>query len=228
MADDRLALLGELERADEAAGAELAELDELYAAVEDVRTRALELEELHAALPEERTAAAAAVEAAGRLRNEARDAAERAAEELQRAEAEGDAERIAEARRLELRAKDRLHVAERKVEADRERIAELEARAEAAESEAVALESRARELAGALAQRRRVAGEAVAAPGEGLAGVAEWGTQARAALLVARGQAAAERDALVRQAIELASVLLDETPPTTVAAVARRVERELQ
>jgi hypothetical protein len=228
MADDRLALLGELERADEAAGAELAELDELYAAVEDVRTQALELAELHAALPEERTAAAAAVEAAGRLRNEARDAAERAAEELQRAEAEGDEERIAEARRLELRARDRLHVAERKVEAARERIAELEARAEAAESEAVALESRARELAGALAQRRRVAGEAVAAAGESLAGVAEWGTQARAALLVARGQAAAERDAVVRQAIELASVLLHETPPTTVAAVARRVERELQ
>ena len=37
MADDRLALLRELERADEAIAAELTELDGLHAAVEELR-----------------------------------------------------------------------------------------------------------------------------------------------------------------------------------------------
>jgi hypothetical protein len=58
--------------------------------------------------------------------------------------------------------------------------------------------------------------------------VAEWGTRARAALLVARGQVAAERDAVVRQAAELGALLLGEAlPATSAAGVARRVEREL-
>jgi colicin import membrane protein len=228
MADDRLALLHELERADEAVGAELVELDEIHAAVEELRGRALELRNFFAELPGERRAAAAALEEAGLILDEARAAAERAAEELKRTAGEEDEEHLAEARRLDVRARDHLNIAERRAEADRERVAELYALAKVAESEAVVVEARARELAAALARRPRVAEEAVAAPAEGLDGVAEWGTQARAALLVARGQVAAERDALVRQAIEVAAVLLGETPPVTVAAVARRVEREYQ
>jgi hypothetical protein len=47
-------------------------------------------------------------------------------------------------------------------------------------------------------------------------------------LLVARSQLAAERDAVLRQANELGAVLLGEAlPPTSAAAVARRVEAEL-
>ena len=65
-------------------------------------------------------------------------------------------------------------------------------------------------------------------PGPGTTGIAEWGTRARAALLVARSQLATERDAIVRQANELGAVVLGQTlPPLGAAAVARRVEREL-
>ncbi len=68
----------------------------------------------------------------------------------------------------------------------------------------------------------------MAEPGTGPQALADWGTQARAALLVARNQLATERDAVVRQALELGALLLGETlPQTSAAQVGRRVEREL-
>ena len=79
-----------------------------------------------------------------------------------------------------------------------------------------------------LVGRPRLTGEAVADPGSGPGGVAEWGTRARAALLVARSQLVTERDAVVRQANELGTALLGEAlPPLGTAAVARRVEQAL-
>jgi hypothetical protein len=58
--------------------------------------------------------------------------------------------------------------------------------------------------------------------------VAEWGTRARAALLVARSQLASERDAVVRQANELgASVLGEPLPALSAGEIARRVEGTL-
>jgi hypothetical protein len=222
--DDRLALLRELERADAAVAAELAELDELYAAVEELRGRALELDELFASLPERRAAAAEAVRGAELSLAEARAAAEQAAATLEQA---GE-EQLADARRRELAAQDSLHVAERLAATARGSDAELEARAEAAESETRALEARAAELAEALARRPRLADEAVGAPGSGTAGVAEWGTRARAALLVARSQLAAERDAVVRQAHELGAAVLGEPlPPLGAREIVRRIEDAL-
>ena len=53
----------------------------------------------------------------------------------------------------------------------------------------------------------------------------EWAGRARAALFVARGGLAAERDAVVRQANELGALVLGE--PLTAggpASVARRIE----
>ena len=224
MADDRLALLRELERADEAIAAELAELDGLHAAVGELRERALELQELFAGLPGER----AAVEEAERALAKAQAAAEQASTELAAAEADGDEERLAAARRFEVRARDSLHVAERRAASRHEHVAELERRAEAADHEAAAMEKRARELAATLRERPRLADEAVADPGKGPDSVADWGTRARAALLVARSQLVAEREAVVRQTHELGSLLLGEVlPPIGAAAVARRVEREL-
>ena len=229
MADDeRVAFLGELERADEAVGVELAELDELYDAVEDARRLAVELQELELRLPAECSAAADTVAEAERAAAEAQQALAEATEELEAADTAGDPERLAAARRFEIRARDHLHIAERKAASARELAAELDARAEAAGREAAGLEARARELAEALERTPRLTGEAVAGPGRGPDGVAEWGAKARAALLVARSQLAAERDAVVRQANELGAVLLGETlPPTSAAAVARRVEAEL-
>jgi hypothetical protein len=228
MADDRLALLRELERADEAAAAELAEVDELYVEVEELRGRALELGAFLAGLPQERGASAAAVLEAERLLDEAQTAREEAAAALARAEAEEDDELLADARRRELAARDSVNVAERRATAARARAAELEARAEAAEAETRALEGRSAELGAALARRPRLADGAVGDPGPSTAGVAEWGTRARAALLVARSQLTAERDAVVRQANELGAVVLGEPlPPLGARDVVRRVETGL-
>jgi hypothetical protein len=226
--DGRLGLLQELERTDEAIGAERAELDELAARAAALVGRAVELRELLARLPEEREAAAAAVvEAEGALA-EAQEAVWRAGKELATAETGQDRERIAAARRFEVRARDHLHIAERKAAAAREHVSELAARADAARQDAADIETRAQELADVLEQSPRLMEDAVAGPGPAPEGVAEWGTGVRAALLVARSQLAAERDAVVRQAVELGTVLLgEEIPPTSAAAVARRVEREL-
>jgi chromosome segregation ATPase len=226
--DERLALLGELERTDEAIGAELTELDELDAAAETIRARAVELDDFFARLPEEREAAAAAVEEARQAGAEAQEALERAREVLAAAEKVGDRERLTEARRFEVRARDHLHIVERKATAAREHAADLESRGDQARLEAAKLEHHARELAEVLRNRPRLADDAVADPDAGPAGVAEWGTRVRAALLVARSQLAAEKDAVVRQAIELGTVLLgEEIPPVSAEAVVRRVEREL-
>jgi hypothetical protein len=226
--DERLALLAELERTDEAIGAELAELDELAAAVTGVRGQAVELQELLVRLPEERGAAAKAVDEAERTLGEARDALRRAEEELGAAETGGDPERAAAAQRFEVRARDHLHIAERKAAAARAHASEVAAQAEAAQLQATELETRARALGEVLEQRPRLTEDAVTSPGPAPAGVAEWGTRARAALLVARSQLEAERDAVVRQANELGAVLLgEEIPAASATAVARRVEREL-
>jgi hypothetical protein len=228
LTDERLALLRELERTDGTVGAELEELDELYASVAEVRGRAVDLRELFARLPEERKAAAEAVQESEEALADAQESMRRADEELAASQAAGDAERIAAARRFEVRARDHLHIAERKADSAREHASELEARAQAGTRETAELEGRARELTAVLEERPGLA-DAADGPGTGAEGVAEWGTQARAALLVARSQLAAERDAVVRQANELGAVLLGEAiPPTSAAAVARRVERELE
>ncbi|MGH3024613.1 MAG: hypothetical protein ACRDNI_13225 [Gaiellaceae bacterium] len=229
MADRRLAFLRELERADEAVAAVLTELEELYADCERVRTRALELEAFLARLPASREAAATAQAESRRAAEEARATVQAAEEELRAADTAGDDEGIAAARRFVLRARDALGIAERRAAAAVEEVARLERETEAAAHEEGILSERSRELATALAERPRLATEAGAAPEPGLAGIADWGTRARAALLVARGQLAAERDAVVRQANELGTLVLGEPlTATSAAGVARRVERELE
>lgn len=228
MPDRRLAFIRELEQADEAVAAVLTELDELYASCEAVRERALELEAFFVRLPDERAASALAEKEARLAAEEQRAAAARAAQELRAAEAAGDDERLAAARRFDVRARDAMGTAERLRREAEERAARLNAQADAAEGEAKELARRAAELAGALAERPRLAAEAGAPPEESLPGIAEWGTRARAALLVSRGQLGAERDAVIRQANELGTVVLGEPlTATSAAGVVRRVEREL-
>jgi hypothetical protein len=225
----RLALLRELERADEAVAVELAETNELSAEVDGLRARALELDAFLARLPEERALASEAVAEARRTLDQAEAGVRLAVDEVARAEAGGDEDRLPEARRFELRARDSLHMAMRRLESALEHAAELDAHADAAEQESASIAARAAEVAATLLARPRLSGEAVAVPGASPAGVAEWGTRARAAFLVARSQLTSERDAVVRQANELgASVLGEELPPLGIAAVAERVERELQ
>jgi hypothetical protein len=226
--DARLALVRELERADEEVAALLTELDELFARVETLRRRALELEAFFARLPAERTAAGRAVQETQRAAAEADETAARAAAELGAAEASGKDERIAAARRFEIRARDAASTAARLASEARAAAASLEERAAGSEQEAAGLGEEARELAAALRERPGLATEAGLDLGAGLAGVSKWAAQARAALLVARTALAADRDAVIRQANELGSLVLGEPlGATAAAAVARRLEREL-
>jgi hypothetical protein len=229
MGDARLALLHELERADEEVAATLTELDELYAETEAVRERALELEAFFVRLPARRAATAGERDRARHVEAEARAAVETAAAALREAEASGNADALAAARRLDVRARDSLTAAERRASGAEEAIGRLEADASAAQRERESLDRRARGLAGALRERPRLAADAGDDPAPGLTGVSEWGTHARAALLVARSQLADDRDAVIRQANELGALVLGE-PLTATSAhdVARRVEHELE
>jgi chromosome segregation ATPase len=218
MADRRLEILEDLERGEEEVAAEMAEIDELYAASEELREGALDLVAFLGALPDERAAAAAEIEEAARTLEEAAAAADQAEQELEAAEAAGDEERLAAARRFHIRARDAFGLAERRARDARTRGSELEAAAAAAEDQAKRLAAQAQDLAEALSRRPRVAVQSGAGPGADPAEIAEWGTQVRAALLIARSQVAAERDALVRQANELAAVAVGEPVAAMSAA----------
>lgn len=229
MSDARLALLRELERADEEVARVLDELDALYATVEDVRRRALELETFFARLHADRVVRREAVEREERSVAGTEETARRAADELRAAEDSGDPERIAAARRFDVRTRDALSVARRRLRAATDEEEQLEAQAAEATRSVPEVEEHARRLAASLAERPRLGAEAGTAPAPGLAGVSEWGGRARAALLVARASLAGERDAVIRQANELGALVLGE-PLTSARAsdVARRVERALE
>jgi len=205
----------------------LAELDALAEEVEAVRAEAARLGERGAALPRERAAARAArgeAELAVAERSKAHGAAVAA---LAEAESREDEARVATARRDDVRARDLLHSAERRLErarAEEERLAEEEAEIGRAAEE---LAARARALASGVGQRSGIAGVASPPPEAGPAEPGAWATETRAALFVARGRLAAEREAVIRQANELGALLLGE-PLTaqSTAQVARRVEQD--
>lgn len=217
MTDRRLAILADLERGEEEVAVELGEIDELYAACEQVRLAAHDLVDFFKRLPEEREAAAREIQESAQALRQARAAFEQAEQELAATEKGDDQERLAAARRFQIRTRDALHLAERRAQAAEDRAAELEAAATAAEEHSKELNARARDLAEALSRRPRVAVGSAIPPDATTAQVAEWGTEARAALLVARSQIAAERDALVRQANELASNAVGE-PVAAISA----------
>ena len=226
MQEHTLAFLRELERADDAAGAVLTELDELAREVERIRERAVELEAFRIRLPADRKRLAQAQADAERTAGEAREALALAEKELE--DAKGD-DRIAAARRFHVRAEGRVSAAERRVQEAAGATVALKNEAAAAEREAAALDEQARELAGALHDRPRLAREAGEPPAPGLAAVSEWGSRARAALFVARGSLTSEREAVIRQANELGSLVLGEPLSAVGAAlVARRVEEALK
>jgi hypothetical protein len=218
MPDRRLAILEDLERSEEEVAAELAEIDELYAACEQVRLAAHDLVDFLERLPEARAAAAREVGEAARALEEAGAVFEEAEQELAAAEKTGDQDVLAAARRFHVRTRDARHLSERRARAAEDHAAELEAAATAADEHVKELNARARELAQVLGRRPRVAAGTEIPPDASPAQAAEWGTEARAALLVARGQVAAERDALVRQANELASNVVGEPVAAMSAA----------
>jgi hypothetical protein len=220
--EEVLAVLRELERADERIGAALADLDGLAGEVDSMRAEAVELGALAARLPGERKARAAELE---------RATAEAAAAEQILGEAE-DAVRAAgptdaqEAKRFHVRARDRVSVAERRLAEAAAAAIDLENRTGEATIRGQALHARARKLAGDLRGRSRIADDAGKEPG--LEGVEAWSAVARASLFVARGQLSAEREAVIRQANELGALALGEPLSAMGAgALTRRVEQAL-
>jgi hypothetical protein len=204
-ADRDIEFLRELERADEKLGAWLAALEGLAHEVEEIGARASALSERLERLPEERAAAATA-----RAEAEREVEARRAEHQAVLAAGYGDE---AEARREEIRARDLLHSAERRLDAEETIEARLGEEADASAREALDL-----------AERAAQAGVDSRA-GTSLEAIAAWATETRAALFVRRAQLAAEREAVIRQANELGSSLLGEPLVAQSAAlVARRVE----
>jgi hypothetical protein len=119
-------------------------------------------------------------------------------------------------------------MAEKHLAAARDALSAHERAVESAELEAPEAEQAAARLALELAGAPRVPADTVHPPEPGLDGVRAWATGARAVLVVARGGVTSEREALIRQATELASLLLGEPQvATSAAAAADRVERSL-
>ena len=220
MPEGPLAVLRELERADEEKGAALAELDGLTTQLDQIRAKTQELQAFATQLPAERE---------GRLAGLERARAEVAEADRVLAEAEAalriakrDAQRDAEL--FATRARDRAAVAERRAGEAVKAAEYLETRALEAMGEGEALGTQARRLASDLAGRPRIAAGAGEKPGAGLHEVEAWAEVARAALFVARGQLAAERDAVIRQANEIGALALGEPlAAASVAVVARRI-----
>jgi chromosome segregation ATPase len=227
VADEQtLAFLQELERADSEIADTLAKLDELAAAVDGLRRRTVELEAFRVRLPAERARLSTAkTETSGRVA-QCREELAAAENELREADRAGDEHRSVAVQRAAVRARDALHMAERaEAEADAE-LEQLNAEARAVEDEGSELVKRATRLATELRERPRLAETAGSFSGQDLAGVAEWAGAAFAALFVARGSLAGEREALIRQANELGAAVLGEPVYVASAAqVARRVRQ---
>jgi hypothetical protein len=219
-----LEVLRELERADEEIGAELAGLERLAGEVESVRGKAEELETFAARLPAARKARADELE---RARAEAA-AAQRVLDEAEERVRTARPEDAQDAERFLVRARDHASVGERRLEEAGASARDLEDRVGEAAIQGHEVHTRARRLAAELRGRPRIAENAGKEPDAGLAGVEAWSGVARAALFVGRGQLAAERDGIIRQANELGAAALGE-PLTSLGtgALARRVERGL-
>ena len=229
MSDLQLALLRELVAADASLAADLAELESLADETAAVRERADALAALLAGADAERGRLATEVEQAERDLAERVETLKDAESELAIAESKGDDERLAAARRFVVRARDSQRVANRRVEAARAEAHAFADRVRAAEHEVPEIETRAAVVAESLRGRPRLAEAAGHGPGPGLVGVIEWASGARAALFVARTAVATEREALIRQANELGSVILGEplyaASPIVVAATVESAPR---
>jgi hypothetical protein len=200
-------------------------VDELLHAAAAVRGRAEALASvLDRAGPERERLAAALAEAEGLVRE--REQTLREAEvELGAARNGRDEGRLKAAERFTVRARDALTSAQRHAGLARQAVDEHKARVDAARRAVPEVETEAGKLAGLLRGLPRLAPGAATPPQPGLGGVVEWARAARAALTVARSSVSSERDALIRQANELGSVLLGQPlAASSVDLVRRQVE----
>jgi DNA repair exonuclease SbcCD ATPase subunit len=228
VSDEVLAFLRELEDMDETLSAAEADLDELAVEVERVRLRAAELDEFLARVPVEQERLEAERTEAERQVAQALQARDKAEESLAVAEQGRSDEAVAEARRALVRTRDALRMADRRASELDDEAAKLEGAAADSIREAAELEARVHQLAATFREHSRLTEQAASGPPPGLARVVEWGSAARAALFVARGGLGSEREAVIRQANELGSVLLGEPLLATRPATVRRRVEELE
>jgi chromosome segregation protein len=205
----------------------LAELDDLAREVEAIRAGAADTSARLARLPAERASAEDAVRDAEAEANARHGGHEAAARDVDAAERARDDARVRAARRAEVRARDAVRMAERRLDAARAAMATLAGEERRLNAQAQALAERARAAAGMLVERPGLAEQAGRPPVGDLKSIAAWATDARAALFVARGNLARQRDGLIRQANELGAAVLGEPlSASSAAVVARRVESE--
>jgi len=208
--DERaLADLRALAERDEDLARQAARLHELDAEVAAIRHRAGAIAtffRMYGAEEAQRRSETAAADAELSQRRDELTSAEeafgRAPDEVARAHAERSVER----------ARDHVVVAEARVARAKAAETELEGEAAAAQSELPTLDARARAV------------EGVPAPAGDLD---EWASRAHAALFVAAGQLDGQRERVIREANELASMLLGEATfgSTATQALARAEER---
>ena len=183
-----------------------ARLRQLDGEVGSLRARAEAIDAFSEAYPDEEARR-------GRERREAEEELERRRGELAEAErmlAEADEEAHAHAEQVVARAIDHVAVAESRLARGESAYAALERDAAALPRELDELEGRARAVPD------------VPPPGRSLV---EWAAHAHAELFVAAGQIAAQRESVIREANELASMLLGEpTYGSTVTQALTRVE----
>jgi hypothetical protein len=213
----------ELEGRDEAIAASLETLGSLRARTRGLGAEAARLRAVLALLPREQAVAASAIE-----RGEADvEARRREVAEAEEATAHGRRDREGREAALEV-ARRALARAEEELGSAHQRAAALVGAQDVAEREAAAIEVAAGALARKLAVAPRLASRTPEPPEAGLGGVTDWATRADGALLLARSGLDDEREAVVREANELATSVLGELPgPAGVRRIRERVETAL-
>lgn len=213
--DERaLADLQSLRRRDDALATAAERLEELETSVARIRLRAESMDGFFASYPEQETRARVAVTNAEAELARRRAELTAADEALVSARSDDDRELAEKARG---RADDHVAVAESGLLRARSAYELLEGDAAELPAELERLEAEAREL-GASARE-------LPEPGTGPRGLVEWASHAHAELFVGLSQIAAQRERLIREANELASMLLAEpTYGSTVAQALRQVE----
>lgn len=234
MVDDRsTALLAhaiELERRDTAVAAELATIEGLMQRVAALRAQAADVGAQLGALPDEQAAAASA-EVVARSAQEAAVAALEVAEArvaaLERARRPRQDE-LDQAGRELVRAREDLHDTGVRVDRIVARRAELDGLERTLREAADALTTDAHAVADEIGPIAYVTDAGKGDPGVSLDELERWGAQARAALFVARGTLASQRERIVIEANTLGSAVLGEPlGASSVALVRRRLEQAL-
>jgi chromosome segregation ATPase len=203
-------------------------IDRLTRQTSELRARASELLGVLAALPEERaTLEASSAQAARRVEEAAVALAQARAELESAAGARRDREqRLAEARADEAAASQAVDDGRRNVARIAEKLDELDGRRAELERERGALGDRATALAREVRGTHRVAGTDLATVPADLADLDTWGVKARAALLVAGGSVANERERLLAEASVVgAAALGEDVLGVSVALLLVRMEK---